>query len=861
MAETVSSDIYELSEYIDSIKQKYLDVQETTQSMGIFGYLSEVTTGIMQNSIVMSSEYSNEAIPTKAKFEKNIITHALALGIEPNATPAVMNVLLCFPEELININMDNNKFTFDKDVKIMIGEYEFHTDYDIIISKNTLPNGEYVYTAQYNIDRINPLSDIVNPYLSSLARFRLTNYHIIAVNCTIRQVELNKIYKKILTDNPLENKSITFSFDSQLATFNMVAEENNKTYNITPVYDGLYNDTAEYKCNYSFMNANTIRITFDRESYTPTDNCDITINLYTTKGSGGNFTYNSNVIMSVESDRFNYDRLTIQVAPIDDGESRYGVDRKSIKDLKRVIPKEALARGSVTCSTDLNNYFNSINSSNCQLNFFKKIDNPLERLYYAYLLLKYDNNIIPTNTIDVSFIRKDFDYIENENYVLDTGNAIFYNRGYDGVVKTNLTEKEIADYESKGFLYMNPFTCIINKSPFYVSYYLTTMDVSKFLSFKYINQNSQNQFICNNINWKRELFTDRNTYKLNISIAQNISADMGLAKLDSNGMPIGTDKVKVALLLYNNENQPYRWCFGEYTGFDNQNFIFDFQFKLETDNTYDDQTSRIKIKNLYTLGQTVETYGFLGQANKAEILVYVVNDNYAAASINEESYIPGMEGWTLSNIYSIENGLDFFYNYSHIISSNISVNKNADTTLSYKVTKMPVIRYNYINDEEKIQTFIDELEKHRIYIEDCLNVLEDSFGIDFKFYNTYGPSDLFYVDDLVKLDRTNLTLTFKVKFSTITDKYIKEYIIRDIKDYIENIEDGILDLHMPNIITEITTKYRDQLVYFEFVDFDNYGAEYQHIYRPDTNLIGKIPEFLNINIKNNGDPDINLIVM
>ena len=54
MAETVSSDIYELSEYIDSIKQKYLDVQETTQSMGIFGYLSEVTTGIMQNSIVMS---------------------------------------------------------------------------------------------------------------------------------------------------------------------------------------------------------------------------------------------------------------------------------------------------------------------------------------------------------------------------------------------------------------------------------------------------------------------------------------------------------------------------------------------------------------------------------------------------------------------------------------------------------------------------------------------------------------------------------------------------------------------------------------------------------------------------------------
>ena len=49
---------------------------------------------------------------------------------------------------------------------------------------------------------------------------------------------------------------------------------------------------------------------------------------------------------------------------------------------------------------------------------------------------------------------------------------------------------------------------------------------------------------------------------------------------------------------------------------------------------------------------------------------------------------------------------------------------------------------------------------------------------------------------------------------------------------------------MPNLITEITmTKYRDQLVYFEFVEFNDYGTSYQHIYRPSTNLIGKIPEF------------------
>ena len=860
MADIISSDIYGLTEFVEDIKEKYITVPESTQSIGIYGYLSEVTTNIMQNSIVMSSECSNEAIPTRAKFEKNIITHALSLGIDHVATPATMNVLLCFPEELLAINLKNNKFTFDKDIKIMIGEYEFHTDYDIIISKNTLPNGEYVYTAQYNIDRQNPISDVTNPYLPPLGRFKLTNYNIIAVNCIIRQVELNKIYKKILTDNPLENKSITFSFESQLSTFNLVAEEQDKIYNITPVYDGLYNSSAEYYCNYSFINANTIRVTFNRDSYLPKNNCDITINLYTTKGSSGNFTFNSNVIMALESDRFIYDRLTIQVAPVDNGESKYGVDKKSIEDLKKIIPKEALSRGSVTTSTDLNNYFNSINDDNSQLNFFKKIDNPLERLYYSYLLLKVDDNTVPTNTIDVAFIRNDFDYIENANYVLDTGNAIFYKQGYDGLVKVNLDETDINTYEETGFLYMNPFTCIVNKSPFYVSYYLTTMNVNKFLSFKYINQDSKNQFICNNINWKRELFTDRNTYKLNISLTQNISADMGLATLDQNGNVIGADKIKPALLLYNQDGEPYRYIFGEFVSFDDQNFIFDFEFKLNTDNMYDTESSRIKITNLYTMGQNVETYGYLSQSNKAEIVLYVKNDIEAGRK-DMDLYIPGMEGFTLSNIYTIENGLDFFYNYSHIISSNITVSKNADTSLTYKVKKMPLIRYTYINTEERMQSFVNELERRRVYIEDCLYILEDSFGIDFKFYNTYGPSELFYINDTTTIDRTNITLTFKVKFTAITDNYIKDYIIRDIKSYIENIEDGIIDLHMPNIITLITNTYREQLVYFEFVEFNNYGTDYQHIYRPDTSLIGRVPEFLNINLKADNTPDINLIVV
>lgn len=856
----ISSDIYELTQYIEDIKSKYIDESEVTKSMGIYGYLSEVSTSIMQNSIVMSSEYSNEAIPIKAKFEKNIIAHALSLGINTNAVPATMNILMCIPEEFLLINMNNNKFVFDKNVKIMIGDYEFHTDYDIIILKTELPSGDYVYTAQYDMTRSNILSDITNPYLQSVAKIKLTNYNCIAINCKIRQVEYSQVYKKILTDNPLDNKVMNFEFTSQLAAFNLEVVQNNTTYHITPVYDGLYDNSAEYYCNYSFINSSTIRIKFTKDSFYPSMNCDVTINLYTTKGSEANFEYNSDVIMDVSSDRFNYDRLVLDIKQVD-GKSSYGVDKKSIEDLKRIIPKEALSRGSVTNSTDLNNYFNSINNSNCQLNFFKKIDNPLERLYYSYLLLKNsDNNIVPTNTIDVSLSRNDFDSVKNDNYVFNTGNAIFYRRGASGLCKTDLTDEKISNYEDIGFLYFNPFTCIINKSPFYVSYYLTVLNTNKYLSFDFTNQNSKVQFISSLLNWKRNFFTDRNTYKLNIDLMQNISSDMDLVTKNSEGTVTGTDKVKVGLLLYNSDGNPYKYIWGNFNSYDASNYIFNFNFELTTDNSYDSQTSRIRINNLFDLQTSTETYGYLNQNTKAKLFVFVKNDTEGGRD-DADSYFPSMTGWTLANTYGIENGLDFFYNYSHIISSNITVSKNEDASLTYYLEKMPVIRYTYMDTEDRIVSFVSDLEVKRNYIEDCLDVLEDSFGIDFKFYNTYGPSNLFYINDTTVIDKTNISLKFKVKFATITDKYIKDYIINDIKEYVENIEDGIIDLHMPNLVTKITTTYRDQLVYFEFVEFNDYGTSYQHIYRPSTDLIGKIPEFLNINTTSDNEPDITLTIM
>ena len=438
---------------------------------------------------------------------------------------------------------------------------------------------------------------------------------------------------------------------------------------------------------------------------------------------------------------------------------------------------------------------------------------------------------------------------------------IYYTGNKNATVENHPSDEKLKEYEDTGFVYMNPFVCVINKSPFYISYYLTRMNIDKFLNFDYINQASQNQFVASTINWKREFFTDKDKYKLNIKMSQNILSDMNLVNYDDKGKITGVN-VKVALVLYNSDDEPYRYKFAEFKKYYESNYVFEFEVSLQTDDVIDDLTSRIRINDMKDIGTTTTSYGYFNKKTKAKLFIYVVNqDGEEAGRKDADKIIPSMEvnGYALSNIYEVYDGIDFFYNYSHIMNSTIKVAKQSDTSLLYTVNKMPVIRYSYMNTEEKFQEFIRQLEIRRHYIESCLDVLEDSFGIDFKFFNTYGPSKLFSVTgDPTRLDRVNLTLKFRCSLTTQTNKYIKQDIISLIKEYVEDINNGIANLHMPNLVTEITNKYREQILFFEFREINDYGTAYKHIYRPDESLINKIPEFLCINTLEDGTPDINI---
>ena len=1129
----LSTDIYDVSAFLDKIRQDTIpDLDETSSMVGIFGYMNEMFSQSLQNTLIATAETSNEAIPTRAKFTKNVINHAMNLNItDIYAKPATMTMMIYLPlnyieQHLVEQNdQSRHRFILDKDCPFNVGSYEFHLDYDVIITRirSDTTGGKYVYTAMYDlfeqgttiVRQANPISDITNPYITTLIQTNLNNTEYLAFSARLHQVTNTTVVENILTNNSIENKAITFTFEDQLAAFDIDVLENNTITHLTPVYAGLLdNMIADGKwCYYEFLDEHTIRVLFDRNSYVPGLNSQVTVNIKLCEGSNGNFTYTNNFRTSLCSDKYNnYNGMYAIVYPLMNGISNGGKDKKSIADLRRIIPREASSRGAIINTTDLQNFFNSIDDYHSKMYFKKKRDNQFERMYYAYLLMRKDGYVYPTNTVNLRLKQEDFKgYAGNNNLVITPGTKFYYydhgttvSDNYATVVPPVYEEGLDEDLyphpmtiNSDGdlvrvFEYTTPFLITIDDD-LITSYLMTIMNENKTFKFLSINTSSDLQFISTNMNWKRNFIIEDsddlydNKYYMDMDIIQNNGNDYNLVdvKFNSDNTVTYNDiRIKVIMVLYTDSTgtTPYRYCEAELTEFNKASMMYSFRFTLET-NDLMDLNNRINIigvynakpeafqpnsvisnshgymnKNTYAkvfiladfgtkpgdrINDVVITedtaeiilYGDDGIGNRTElenlipkrddivdaflnnniyldkngarisvvtimrsnpsymnnvtsynndnqetelaIIRYLRNnkdsnfvqnvllkDNDVIEVINSYNFID-LSRYTLCNVMAVDGGLDFYHDYSAMMRSTVNIkpiqktdnsghplfqeilrtdamgieyteykpiyliNDNNTHIYNYTLDRVPMIKAGYLNTEEAMQDYIFTLDERRKYITECLYVLEDTFDIDFKLFNTYVPSKIFYynipssqnykvrviakqlkvlsntideddesalvgtlsfgdyvnitkvkgqwglittpyegwikLSDTTKLinyiDNVALKFKFALEAESSADKYIVDNIISDIKEYVEDIN-TINELHIPNIITLITNNYREQLVYFEYLDVNNYGNACQHLYLDEKVDADICPEFLNIETKIDGVaiPEIEITV-
>ena len=876
-------DIYNITSTISEIQKKYIEEDETTLALGIYGYLNEVNANMLQNSIYLAAEYGNEALPVRSKFERTILTNAITYDIQDiNAKPAKMTAMIGFLKSSIDNYLDKNeKFVLDRYSTIAIEQYEFHIDYDIIIERDTLLNKKVVYTARYDLSYENTLSDIINPYLRSPMVTNIQGDDYLFIICDIQQTSLAIESNRVITNNILESKTFDFDFENQLCTFNVFVTENGVKTELKPIYEGLPSTTEKF-CYYTYIDQNTIRVKFDRESYQPALNCEIEVEVYTTLGSSGNFEYDKTILLPLQSDRFEYKNIKAILKPMTS--SVDGSDKKSVEYLKKIIPKKMLARAGIINTKDLQNYFDMIDVDN-RLIVFKKRDNQIERLYYAYLLAKdQDSNITPTNTININLNSEDFDVIYDDRYVLKPGRKIYYDKNmvgyYDQSRLPNNQELKPCDcgcgclmsYETPVFTYSSPFITIINKQPLSISYYLDIINRSYVFTYDYINQKSVLQFISNGLNmYKNYLYEDNYVFTLNVT--QNIDANDVLVTYEKDEEGNETDiidKIFMTPVLTITSNNKTYYMIGEIVSYDENASNFGIEFRMESNNSLINKKNEIQILNLTENGEEEAKPVFINDKVDVGVLIFVDNSiDYvdSDSTYEQDIQIPSLKKThVLVNKYTIKEDVYLFYNYSSTINSVCEVNyENTETELdeSYNFTmySIPLIRHDYINDIDRLDEFISYLQYRKAYIDKAQDVLEDSFNVDLKFFNTYGPSKLFHIGRNPEiLDRTNLTLNFIVKLDVIGN-YDVIYEIQDsIKEYIENIN-TLTNIHMSNICSYIKQKYDNDIDYIEFEGINHYNSNYQYIERLEPDILEDVPEFINVNLNDLMEPDINITVI
>ena len=127
----LSTDIYGIVDMVNKLKSETIDESEDTLAAGIYGSISAIESVKILSAIQMGSELSNEVFPSRAKYDKNVITHAVMHDISDiNATPSSITVILCVKLDDINKYSVDDKFIIDRNCQFFIGDIEFHPNYE-----------------------------------------------------------------------------------------------------------------------------------------------------------------------------------------------------------------------------------------------------------------------------------------------------------------------------------------------------------------------------------------------------------------------------------------------------------------------------------------------------------------------------------------------------------------------------------------------------------------------------------------------------------------------------------------------------------------------------------------------------------
>ena len=602
------SDNYAVKDHIVNtlIPKFFPDIPVSIRTTGVIGFLSELNSEIGEDVFNTTSVLFREAFANRAQIDESIYSHAAIFQIdEVFATAAVCKFLIVLEEESIinNISTTNwvngiGEFFIGRNTRIYVEGKVYSFDYPVklrIARRETDKGLEYIYTAYYMMtsndgEFKNSISDITDPFI----RVRKASGGFIAMEVQCHQCERQEVTEQIISNDVINYPIIDVDVAGALAGFDILYQSpKDLTYSVELEKKIVYSQPIRNPfCYYQMLNANTIRITFNTKDgyWQPEYNSNILIRTYITDGVEGNFTYYNGTSISIvpDNESYNYSNSYFTAAqPL--GSSKGGKNRSTKDALQDLAVEGYRTATAITTEPDLNFYFSNYKHrfGDSNILFIRKRDDVHERVYSAYILMKKDDYIFKTNTLNLKLNLAEMRNPEQNVYILDPGylftanepdgymeflrdeekNSTYY-REYleavengeipyiadtvdhsdvpsyldrpasfaeykyrhgldDKLMVFDVSEDKLQEYDNpsqKKFLLVNPFLIRFKKNPNLVSAYLTYINKDNTLTFNRYNNDMYVHFTEYIVNIKRN-FDNSRVYHLKTIILPTVDVD------------------------------------------------------------------------------------------------------------------------------------------------------------------------------------------------------------------------------------------------------------------------------------------------------------------------------------------------
>lgn len=862
-----------LDHWLNEIAPKYFDLKDLNLNrVGLFGYVNEIMAHNQESIMNENSILYNELFFKRAVLPQSIYAYASHYLVDDTgARPAKMGFAIGINEDdLLRKTVKEGTETFfiiDTGTEIILeGNITYTIDYAIKISVKKDDFGKYVYSAKYMTEGLdNPISrikDTSNPFLKSTKiSYGRTNYIFIYLEASqLSIIEKNKV---IYSDDFIEYFSFDIECDTsdgQIADFSVFYKEPDSE-KFIQIEKKLVDSAATENpfCYYQFKDHNRVNISFSTIArfFRPKFNSELKFVFYNTLGAKGMFEYTGdNVSINLKSNKYDYRDILMIGKSISN--SVDGRDRKSYEDIKQAVSINASVCKNIGTEIDLNKHFSYIEGTSDIL-FVKKRDDIIDRLYGAFLLLEDpDKNIIPTNTVDLELYNEDFDLIESstKRYILKSGNKFVYKPASRTLVTRKVNPNSIILSEPK-FEYTNPFTIVINRSPFFVEYYLTSINSSFIPDFTEVNDATMVNFIINKIDIQRNsLMSDEYVLTMRtIPNSERTDIIFAIFDKDYNFISANDDLVLKGVLFNNDEKVSHRFDFKMIDAdFNSKECVF--EARLKTDDYISVYSSLRMTGNMVDIDRLDILEPLIPATELKFGFLTFMKEPVPKASKYHDS-IPGMSDYSLTNVYRIPDKVDLINNLNKLMYSTVQYKYTTDNKLLYSIKECPFVRYDYLMQPKYALSFIKNFLSNYITLKENLKFLTNAYNLSLKLYNTYGKSYYLYINEKKTntLDKVNLSIYFRIKLNPnrIMDEAMKEEIRLFIKSYVESVNDDI-NLYISNLIKALENEFRD-ILYINFDRINEYGSEVQSIEKnfPGSDLSEKnrlkdfVPEYININ--------------